>query len=99
MIKQVVDVDGYWTVVVGYNVYLGDLDSGFTNTIFSRKVSFVGIGEASSAKQFMNTIAHEIKHVQSHICEYYNVPEYGEPAAYLTGYLTMKMFEVFKDLL
>lgn len=47
----------------------------------------------------MNTIAHEIKHVQSHVCAYYSVPEDGESAAYLTGYLTMKMFEVFKDLL
>jgi len=35
----------------------------------------------------MNTIVHEAKHVQSHICEYYNVPEDSEEAAYLIGYI------------
>lgn len=47
----------------------------------------------------MNTISHEIKHVQSNICQYYNVNEDSEDAAYLTGYITMRMYEVFRNML
>lgn len=59
----------------------------------------MGIGIADSKEQFINTIVHEIKHLQSHICEYYNVSEKGEQAAYLIGYIAMKMFKVFNKLL
>jgi hypothetical protein len=41
----------------------------------------------------MSTLVHELKHVQSHICEYYNVSESGEEAAYLIGYLTKLIFQ------
>lgn len=47
----------------------------------------------------MNTIVHEAKHVQSHICKYYDVPEDGEQAAYLIGFIVMRMFRMFKCLL
>lgn len=33
------------------------------------------------------------------ICNYYNVPEDGESAAYLIGYLVMKMYNKFKELI
>lgn len=47
----------------------------------------------------INTIAHEAKHVQSNICKYYNIPEDGEQAAYLIGYLAMEMYKSFRSLL
>ena len=50
----------------------------------------------TSRKQFINTISHEAKHIQSHICQYYQVSEDSEDAAYLLGYIMMKMYEVFK---
>lgn len=62
-------------------------------------MSIVSIGLTTSKAELINTIVHEAKHVQSNICKYYHVPEDGEPAAYLIGYLTMKMYHSFKDLL
>lgn len=59
----------------------------------------MGIADTSSQEQFLNTLVHEAKHVQSHICAYYGVPEDGEQAAYLIGYLVQKMHRVFRDLI
>lgn len=64
-----------------------------------KRQSIVAIGKTYSGDNFFNTIIHEAKHVQSHICKYYNVKEDGEKAAYLIGYLTMKMFRCFKHLI
>jgi len=99
MIKQTIDIAGYWKVIVAYDVYLGETNAGFTHTDFNKKLSIVCIGNADSKKQFLNTIVHEAKHVQSHICRYYNVPEDGEDAAYLIGYLAMQMYNCFRHLI
>ena len=99
MIKQKFSIDGYWDVIVYYSVYLGEDVAGFTKTDFSKKTSVIAIGVASTTKSYINTIAHEAKHLQSHICRYYKVPEDGEQASYLIGYIVGKMFEVFKNLI
>jgi len=99
MIRQDIDIDGYWTVIIAYDVYLGEKNSGFTHTDFNKKLSIVCIGNADSKKQFLNTIVHEAKHIQSHICEYYDIPEDSEDAAYLIGFLVMKMYEVFNKII
>lgn len=57
----------------------------FTNTDY--KMSIVCISEATDTSQFVNTAIHEAKHVQSHICSYYNINEGSEEAAYLIGYI------------
>ena len=95
--RQDIDLDGYWHIIVLYNVFLGQDNAGFTHTNFNRKLSIVAIGLATSKEQFINTIAHEAKHLQSHICKYYNVDEDGEQAAYLMGYLIERMYNKFKD--
>lgn len=98
-LSQSIDVNGYWTVTICYNADLGELNSGFTATDYSKRLSVVGIGLTTSKSELINTIVHEAKHVQSNICKYYNVPEDGEIAAYLIGYLTMNMYKCFKDLI
>ena len=97
MIRQDIDVNGYWKVIVAYNVWLGKRDTGFTHTDFNKKRSIVGISLTTSQEQFFNTLVHEAKHVQSHICMYYNVKENSEDAAYLIGYLAQQMYRCFKD--
>jgi len=99
MIYQEIDVNGYWKIIVVYNVYLGSEDTGFTQTDFSKRLSIVGISNVSSVEQLINTIVHEAKHVQSNICRYYDVPEDGEDAAYLIGFIVQKMYNKFKFLL
>lgn len=97
MIRQDIDLNGYWHIIIVYNVYLGQINAGFTHTNYDKKLTIVGIGKSSSKEEFINTIAHEAKHIQSHICQYYNVNEDGEDAAYLIGYLIMKMYNKFKN--
>jgi hypothetical protein len=99
MIRQDIDIAGYWKIIVIYDAYLGHKDVGFTYTDFKKKRSIVGIAATSSQEEFINTLVHEAKHVQSHICEYYEVPEDGEKAAYLIGYIVQKMHRVFKNML
>ena len=99
MIRQDIDINGYWTVIVVYNVWLGKRNTGFTYTNFEKRKSIVGISLASSEEQFFNTLVHEIKHVQSHICKYYHVKEDSEDAAYLVGYIGQKLYKSFKRLI
>lgn len=99
MIRQNININGYWKIIVIYDAPLGEKDVGFTYTNFNKKTSIVGISSTSSQEQFINTIIHEAKHVQSHICEYYEVPEDGEQAAYLIGYIVQKMHRVFRNMI
>lgn len=97
--RQNIDVNGYWKIIVVYNVYLGEPNTGFTQTDFSKKQSIVGISNVTNKSQLINTIVHEAKHVQSHICRYYSIDEDSEQAAYLIGYIVQKMYLKFKELL
>ena len=99
MIRQDIDVNGYWKIIVVYNVYLGKKNTGFTYTDFNKRKSVVGISRTTSQEQFFNTLTHEVKHVQSHICRYYHVKEDSEDAAYLTGYIIQKMHRCFKNMI
>jgi len=99
MIRQDININGYWKIIVLYNVYLGKLDTGFTHTDFKKKRSIIAISYTSSKEQFLNTVVHEIKHAQSHICKYYGVNEDSEEAAYLTGYIAQKMHSVLQQFI
>lgn len=95
MIRQDIDIAGYWDVVVFYNVDTPELNQGFTYTDTIERKSVVVIGNTDSLQQFYNTVVHEAKHLQSAICRYYDVSENSEDAAYLIGYIVMKMSECF----
>lgn len=97
--RQDINIDNYWRITILYNVWLGERDTGFTYSNFKKKRSIVGISLATSEEQFFNTLIHEIKHVQSHICRYYNVKEDSESAAYLIGYIAQKIYSTFKRLI
>ena len=43
-------------------------NTGFTYTNTDYKMSLVCVGKASNVGQFVNTVVHEAKHVQSHVC-------------------------------
>lgn len=73
-------------------------NTGFTFSNSDYKMSVVCIGKATSIEQFVNTVIHEAKHVQSHVCSYYYIEEDGETAAYLIGYLVARMYRYFAKL-
>lgn len=73
-------------------------NTGFTFSNTDYQMSIVCIGKATSAEEFVSTAIHEAKHVQSHICSYYQIDEDGEKAAYLIGYLVQRMYRYFAKL-
>ena len=74
-------------------------NTGFTFSNTDYKMSVVCIGHAQNVGQFVNTVIHEAKHVQSHICEYYNIEEDTETAAYLIGHIVHEMYRMLEKIL
>ena len=74
-------------------------NTGFTFSNSDYKMSIVCIGKTTNSSQFVSTVVHEAKHVQSHICSYYNIQEGSEEAAYLIGYIVKKMYTMVMKLL
>ena len=74
------------------------MNTGMTFSNSDYKISFVCIGETTSTEQFVNTIIHEAKHVQSHICQFYNIEEDSEKAAYLIGYIAQRMYRMLQRM-
>lgn len=83
-------------IIYGLDILTSQFNSGMTFTNTDYKTSIVCIGNATSAEQFVNTVIHESKHVQSHICDYYNIREDGEQAAYLIGYIVQRMYRMLR---
>ena len=52
------------------------------------RMSLVYIGRATSEEQFWDTVVHELYHVASCICDYYDVEAGTEDFAWTMGYLT-----------
>ena len=73
-------------------------NTGFTFSNTEYKMSIICIGKTTNVEQFVNTAIHEAKHVQSHICSFYNIAEDSETAAYLIGYLVQRMYRYFAKL-
>lgn len=71
-------------------------NSGICFTNDKLHASIICVTEADSAYELINTIVHEIKHLQSHICSYYGISEKGEEAAYLSGNIVEEFYEVFR---
>lgn len=74
------------------------INTGMTYTNTKEKISLVCIGETDSDEQFVNTVIHEAKHVQSHICDYYGISEGSEKAAYLMGYIAQRMYRMLQRI-
>lgn len=74
-------------------------NTGFTFSNTDYKMSIICIGEATNIGQFVNTAIHEAKHVQSHICQYYDIKEDTETAAYLIGHLVHQMYKMLEKIL
>lgn len=82
-----------------FEVLASSKNTGFTYSNSDYKMSIVCIAQTTSASQFVSTAVHEAKHVQSHICQYYDVYENGEDAAYLIGYIVRQMYKMVAKVL
>ena len=79
-IESIYDKVGYY-----YN-------SGFTYSNPDYKTSVVGINKTTSKAELLDTVIHEIDHVQGDICKYYGIDLDSEPAAYLIGHLARSFY-------
>lgn len=70
----------------------GEFNKGVTYSNRNVRSSVVVIGRTSSAAQCADTIGHEQKHLEVHICDALGIDPYGEESAYLAGELCGKMF-------
>ena len=77
----------------------GEINAGFTYTDENLTVSFIIINKTSSAKEFLNTMSHEITHVSQHIAQYRNIKPASEEVAYLVGDIAYEMYDVAKEFL
>ena len=77
----------------------GEINTGCTYTDQEMHVSFIIINKTISAKEFLNTMSHEVTHVSQHIAEYYMLNPKSEEVAYLVGNIIQEMYDVAKDFL
>lgn len=66
------------------------LKSGIPNQglTYSDKYSrhtLIVIGHASDVFECINSISHEVNHLEAHICEHFSIDMHSEEAAYLSG--------------
>jgi len=79
---------------------LSGWNAGYTLTAIGWHESIVCIGRATSLREFLNTVIHEVDHVQAHVAEYYGVELGTERAAYLQGYIGGRLLEfVIKQII
>ena len=127
MVRQQFDVEGYWKVIIYYNV-----DGGFFFPVFKelKRIGFppknieliVGQLKRGEAKavtcsngayhtsivlfsrhkdkyDYINSLVHEAEHVKQAMLKTYRIEDEGEPPAYTIGYLVMRMWEVFRNII
>lgn len=76
-----------------YNKIGYQYDSGFTFSNSDFRTSVVGINKTTSKEEMINTISHEADHIQTAVCDYYNIRLDSESAAYLIGYIIQQFYK------
>lgn len=62
-------------------------------------LSIVLFNYHETKEDYLNSIVHEAEHVKQAMLRSYEVEDKGEPPAYTIGYLVMKMYGAFKELI
>lgn len=75
------------------------VDFASTHSNLLQRETVIILGESSSAKEFANTLAHEVGHLAAHISIADNIDPFGEEIQYLAGKITEEMFAVSKEFL
>lgn len=89
--KEIVESGGKTSYAVAVS-----MNSGFTFSQPALRMSVMVISPVSSEEQFMNTLVHEIDHLQTAICDYYDIEKGTEEAAYLQGYIMQRVFRTLR---
>lgn len=60
-------------------------NTGYTLSDMARRASIFVVSHATNYVEFFNTVAHELQHLTSNICDYFDINHNGENAAYIQG--------------
>lgn len=80
-------------------LYHCDLDTGLTYSNTRTRESVMVIATSSSAAEFNNSLQHEQRHLERHICEALDIDPNSELAAYIAGDIAKAMFSHAKHLM
>lgn len=72
-------------------------NTGMTVSRMDVTMSAIFVSRASSVEQFMDTVAHEVDHVQDAIDAYYGVRQGSEDSAWLQGYIMRGIAKALKE--
>jgi len=75
------------------------VNTGLTYTSPWNRTTIMVVSKTTSAKEFFNTLVHEMCHAQIHICKYQGIDLESEEAAYFIGGLARDMFPPVRHLL
>lgn len=89
---QKVGVSEYDYTEAYYNLTSKSLDRGLCYSNFKDKTSVLVISPTSTSSQFMNSLIHEIRHLERHIEYVFGIDPFSEEAAYLAGTIAEEMF-------
>ena len=78
-----------------YDTISFDYNKAFAYTNLKLRTSLIGINKTTDIEEMLDSIVHEVDHVQADICEYYNVPLNSEDAAYLIGYIIKLLYRSY----
>ena len=81
------------------NLKSDSLNLGLCYSNYRHQESIFVIGKTSSPAEFLNSLNHELVHLQSHICDVYHLDPKGEEIAYAMGDFSMEIYPKIKHLL
>lgn len=88
-----------WGIDNIYNIMSTDRALAFTQSNLKKHISIVGFNRHKNSYDYLNSIVHEAEHIKQAMLEAYSVDDRGESPAYIIGYLIMRMYDTFKDII
>lgn len=81
------------------NLMDGNLNGGITKTNYDTHESVWVFELTTSAREFFNSVVHEIRHLQQHIANVLGLDENSEDVCYLSGDIAYALFPYIQKLL
>lgn len=81
------------------NLRSGRLNNGLTYTNPSKRETIWVVALTSSAREFMDSFTHEIRHLEQHIANECGIDQNSEEACYLCGDIAYRLFPYCEKLM
>lgn len=81
------------------NLMSGQLNNGLTFSNAGRRETIWVVALTSSAREFIDSFVHEIRHLEQHIANECGIDQNSEEACYLCGDIAYRLFPYCKKLM